>query len=76
MESLEALETKILRAVEVVAELRRENAALRQSSGSAQALEAKVVELTREVEALRVERETVRQRLEKLLDQIDAVNAG
>lgn len=80
MESLETLESKVRRLVEVVAELReelaREREGRRSMSSESDSLRARVAELTAEMNALRGERETVRQRLEKLLEHIDAASAG
>ncbi len=76
MESLEALESKIRKAVEIVGELRAENAKLRRQLADAEAAAGKAVDLTREMEGLRSEREIVRRRLEKLLEAIDQVNAA
>jgi FtsZ-binding cell division protein ZapB len=75
MESLEALESRIRKAVELVGQLRAENDKLRRQLAEASSAQKRVDELTGEVEALRGERETVRKRLEKLLDAIDQVNA-
>lgn len=76
MESLEALESRIRKAVELVGQLRTENEGLRQQVASGGAAQKRVEELTDECQALRNEREIVRKRLEKLLDAIDQVNAG
>jgi uncharacterized coiled-coil DUF342 family protein len=73
-DSLALLEDKIRRAVELVTQLRQEKAeALAKASDSSE-LKTKVEELTREVESLRAEREVVRQRVGKLVEQIDALH--
>jgi len=74
-DSLELLEDKIRRAVELVTQLRKEKAEALEMASDSSALKAKVEELTREVESLRAEREVVRQRVGKLLEQIDALHA-
>jgi FtsZ-binding cell division protein ZapB len=76
MESLEALESKIRKAVELVSELRAENAKLRRQLADAESAAGRSAEMARETEALRSEREIVRRRLEKLLEAIDQVNAA
>lgn len=75
MDSLEALESKIRKAVELVVELRAENAKLRKQLDDAHADAGKSAEVAKEAEALRSEREVVRKRLEKLLETIDQVGA-
>ncbi len=75
MESLEALESRIRKAVEIVGQLRAENESLRKELGEARGQGHKAAELASEVETLRAERESVRKRLEKLLDTIDQMNA-
>lgn len=86
VDSLRNLEERITRAVEVVAELRKERESLhhqlqaalaerdaaRQEAGSA----ASQAESTaRELEELRNERKQVRTRIEKLLGQMDLLSA-
>lgn len=75
MDSLEALESKIRKAVELVSELRAENAKLRKQLADAEANAGKSAEVAREADSLRSEREAVRKRLEKLLETIDQVSA-
>ncbi len=82
-EALSILEQKILRAAEVVAQLRRDRDAALEAAGDTGTLREKLAETTRELEAVRAERdslradkETVRTRLEKLLEQIDAISAS
>ncbi len=75
MESLEALETRIRQAVELVGQLRADNDKLRRQLAESVTAQKRVDDLTGELEALRTEREIVRKRLEKLLDAIDQVNA-
>lgn len=75
MEPLEALESKIRKAVELVSELRVENAKLRKQLAEAETNAGKSAEAAREVETLRGERDVVRKRLEKLLETIDQVSA-
>ena len=74
-DSLAALEERIRRAVELVVRLRQERDAATTAAGEVATLRNKVTELSREVDALRAEREMVRQRVGKLLEQIDALNA-
>ena len=76
MESLETLEDRIRRTVELVDRLRAEKDAALRAAGESEALRTRVAELTREVETLRGERETVRTRLGKLLERLDALHAG
>jgi len=85
-EFLESLEERILRAVELVAVLRKENEAL-QSKLEAAAADKKAAEesassavqeadaLRKEIDGLRSERKQVRVRIEKLLGQMDALSA-
>jgi len=72
-----ALEERIVRAVEMV---KRERQARTEAEKRAEAAEAKLQEaapvaesLQKEVSALRKEREHVRQRVERLLSQLDAL---
>ena len=76
IDALEALEDKIRRASELVAQLRRERDTAVHGAREADSLRSRVDELSREVETLRAEREMVRQRVGKLLEQIDAMNVG
>ena len=79
-DSLARLEQRILRAVALVDELRRqkdaaeaERDAAGREAGEAKALASR---LSQELEALRAERQEVRVRIEKLLGQMDLLNAG
>jgi hypothetical protein len=80
-DALAGLEERILRAVELVAELRRDNAALEArlreadagSKGAIEKLESENERLHEELAALREERKEVRARVEKLLSQLDAL---
>jgi chromosome segregation ATPase len=87
IDSLASLEERIHRAVELVAELRRDNenlqaqlkealadrdAAVREGSDARN----QAARLSDELAALRDERGTVRSRIEKLLSQMDALSAG
>jgi uncharacterized coiled-coil DUF342 family protein len=74
-DALSELEDKIRRAAEVVAQLRKERDAAISGSRDAESLRKRVSDLSDEVETLRTEREMVRQRVGKLLEQIDALNA-
>ena len=73
IDSLGRLEQRILRAVTLVEELRQQKDAADRQAAEARALAAK---LSQEVEALRAERQEVRARIEKLLGQLDLLNAG
>lgn len=86
-EFLASLEERILRAVELVAALRKENAALSdrlkaaeaEREGTEEALAAARQEsarLQKEVDALQGDRKQVRSRIEKLLGQMDALSAS
>ena len=75
-DALGVLEDKIRRAAELVARLKQERDAAIGGASDAGSLRSQVAELTREVETLRAEREMVRQRVGKLLEQIDAMEAG
>ena len=74
-DSLAVLEDKIRRAVELVAQLRRERDAALASAGDSSSLRTELSEVRREVEALRADRDTVRSRIGKLLEQIDSLSA-
>jgi FtsZ-binding cell division protein ZapB len=70
IDSLDALEERIRQAIDLVASMRREkDAAVAEAAG----LREQVSGLTREVEALRAERLEVRNRITKLLGQIDSL---
>jgi FtsZ-binding cell division protein ZapB len=80
VEPLARLEERIRQAAELVAKLRREKeAALAEretalrAAAEARALASK---LSQEMQALRGERTEVRGRIEKLLGQMDLLNAG
>jgi len=82
-DALAVLEQKILRAAELVAQLRQERDAALDAAGEADSLRARLTEVTRELEtvkserdALRADKDVVRKRLEKLLEQIDAIGAS
>ncbi len=75
-DSLAVLEGKILRAVELVGQLRRERDAALAEAADCAVLRTQVSELTREVETLRTDRDTVRGRIGKLLEQIDSLGAS
>jgi len=81
-DALASLEERILRAVQLVTELRSENEALRKqieaetsdresSAASLAQLRSDNERLSDELETLRAERKQVRTRIEKLLGQID-----
>jgi len=86
-DSLASLEERILKAAELVTQLRRErDAAAAQKQAAVQERDAAVKEagearkraeaLAVELEALRGERRQVRTRIEKLLGQLDLLSAG
>jgi len=70
-DSLTSLEERIQRAVQLVARLRQEKEA-----GVAEAAEAReeAARVNEEVRALQAERKQVRNRIERLLGQIDELN--
>jgi uncharacterized coiled-coil DUF342 family protein len=72
-DSLNSLEERIQRAVELVGRLRQEREA-----AVAEAAEAKraAASLAEEVKTLQAERKQVRNRIEKLLNQIDQLGAS
>lgn len=76
---LVSLEERILKAVELVAVLKRENESLREKLNVALSGRSEVAEelgtLRNEVDSLRAERKQVRTRIEKLLSQIDQLSA-
>ena len=80
VEPLARLEERIRQAAELVARLRREKEAAVAELESAQreAAEARALaaKLSREMDGLRGERTEVRGRIEKLLGQMDLLNAG
>jgi FtsZ-binding cell division protein ZapB len=72
-DSLSSLEERIQQAVQLVARLRAEKeAALEQADGA----KAEAARLAEEVRVLQAERKQVRQRIEKLLGQIDQLSVG
>jgi FtsZ-binding cell division protein ZapB len=73
VDSLARLEERIHQAAELVASLRRERDAAVREAAEARALASKV---SQEVDTLRGERGEVRKRIEKLLGQMDELNAG
>jgi len=73
IDSLGSLEQRIQQAVQLVSRLRSErDAALHQVAGA----KSEAARLSDEVQALQAERKQVRQRIEKLLGQIDQLSAG
>jgi FtsZ-binding cell division protein ZapB len=80
VEPLARLEERIRQAAELVAKLRREKEAALADRETAvlEAAEARALasRLSRDMEALRGERIEVRGRIEKLLGQMDLLNAG
>ncbi len=74
-----ALEERVLRAVNLVKRERLARAAAEERAAQAESRLKEQVESTknvgREIETLRAEREAVRQRVEKLLAQLDALEA-
>ncbi|MCL4402844.1 MAG: cell division protein ZapB [Acidobacteria bacterium] len=72
-DSLSSLEDSIQKAVQLVARLRQEKeAAVRQ----AEEARAETAKLSEELKTLQAERKQVRNRIEKLLGQIDQLSAG
>ena len=70
-DSLSSLEQRIQQAVQLVARLRAEkNAALEEAAAS----RSEAARLSEQVRTLEAERKQVRQRIEKLLGQIDQLN--
>jgi FtsZ-binding cell division protein ZapB len=73
-DALASLEDRILRAVQLVNQLRQEKAALEKNADSALAeLRAENERLKEEMETLRADRTQVRNRIEKLLGQLDSL---
>jgi septal ring factor EnvC (AmiA/AmiB activator) len=86
-EFLASLEERILRAVELVGQLRKENASLESRLEAAEeahrGLEADLADarkesgrLAKEIDSLHAERKQVRTRIEKLLGQMDLLSAS
>jgi len=84
---LVSLEERILRAVDLVGQLRKENAALENKLEEAaelqQTAEAELADarkenarLAKELDSLHAERKQVRTRIEKLLGQMDLLSAS
>jgi uncharacterized coiled-coil DUF342 family protein len=71
--SLEGLEERIQKTVQLVGRLRQEKESALQQAAEAQ---AEVDRLTDEVRALQAERKQVRSRIEKLLGQIDQLSGS
>ena len=69
-DALQNLEERILRAVDLVAQLRQEKDAAVKASDE---LKAENTRLSEELEALKSERKQVRGRIEKLLGQMDTL---
>jgi FtsZ-binding cell division protein ZapB len=67
-DALQSLEERILRAVDLVAQLRQEKDAAVKTNDE---LKAENARLSEELEALKSERKQVRGRIEKLLGQMD-----
>jgi FtsZ-binding cell division protein ZapB len=80
VEPLARLEERIRQAAELVAKLRREKEAavadLEAAQREAAEAGARATKLSREMDTLRGERTEVRGRIEKLLGQMDLLNAG
>ena len=72
IDSLGSLEERIQQAIQLVSRLRAEKEAAEEQAREAKAEAARLVE---EVQALHSERKQVRQRIEKLLGQIDQLSA-
>jgi len=86
-EFLASLEERIVKAVELVGALRKENATLEnklkaalQDQDSADVLLAEskdeITKLNKELDSMRAERKQVRTRIEKLLGQMDLLSAS
>jgi len=71
-DSLRSLEDRIQQAIQVVVRLRKEKEAALEDAANAK---AEVARLQDEVRHLQAERKQVRTRIEKLLSQIDQLNA-
>lgn len=72
IDSLGSLEERIHQAIQLVSRLRAEKQAAEEQAARATAETAR---LSEEVQALQAERKEVRQRIEKLLGQIDQLSA-
>jgi FtsZ-binding cell division protein ZapB len=71
-DALQSLEERILRAVDLVAQLRKEKDAAVKASDD---LKAENARLSEELESLQSERKQVRSRIEKLLGQMDTLSS-
>ena len=69
-DALQSLEERILRAVELVSQLRKEKDAAVKANDD---LKAENTRLSEELESLQSERKQVRSRIEKLLGQMDTL---
>ena len=72
-DSLNSLEERVLRAVQLVASLRKERDAAVEEAAQAR---AEIERLEAENQSLQAERKQVRTRIEKLLGQIDQLGAS
>ena len=72
IDSLGSLEERIQQAIQLVSRLRAEKEAAEEQAAEAKAEAARLAD---EVQALHSERKQVRQRIEKLLGQIDQLSA-
>ncbi len=79
-DSLASLEDRIVRAVQLVSQLRQERDAAQKQLASAEGavadLKAQNARLAEEVQTLQSERKQVRSRIEKLLGQMDLLSAS
>jgi len=73
VDSLASLEERIQRTLQLVTQLRQEKEAAAQAAADAR---AEADRLAHEVKTLQTERKEVRSRIERLLGQIDQLNAG
>ena len=72
-DSLSSLEERIQRAIQLVARLRQEKEAALAEAAEARAAAQGMAD---ELKSLQAERKQVRGRIERLLEQIDELNAG
>jgi len=72
-DSLSSLEERIQRAIQLVARLRQEKEAALAEAAEARAEAERMAD---ELKSLQTERKQVRGRIERLLEQIDELNAG
>jgi uncharacterized coiled-coil DUF342 family protein len=73
IDSLSGLEERIQQTVQLVGRLRQEKEAALKEAAEAQ---DQVAKLTEELKALHAERKQVRNRIERLLGQIDQLSTG